>query len=61
MSEEPRFDLVPGHGGTDIGVHRLGKGFPVVMMSNGLASRRGNQLDPATAMPLLWSPPASRR
>lgn len=37
MSNAPRFDLVPGHGGTGIGVHRLGSGFPVVML-HGLAS-----------------------
>ena len=33
----PRIEMLPGHGGTSIAVHRLGRGGPVVLL-HGLAS-----------------------
>jgi pimeloyl-ACP methyl ester carboxylesterase len=37
MTETPSIDFLPGHGGAQIAVHRLGAGRPVVML-HGLAS-----------------------
>jgi len=37
MSEQIRLEIVPGHGGTGIAVHRLGAGRPVLMI-HGFAS-----------------------
>jgi pimeloyl-ACP methyl ester carboxylesterase len=37
MTNEPTVDFVPGHGGAQIAVHRLGAGRPVVLL-HGLAS-----------------------